>query len=93
MGPRFGSMAHLPQAVAEEPRGFVIRTEHPLKLLGAHTLLAGRHELSSQNPFAKRNLAPLHHSADSHGKGFAAFLALVNTGCEHRGEWTCPLAW
>jgi hypothetical protein len=32
----------------QEPRGFVVRANHPLQLQGAETLLAGRHELRSQ---------------------------------------------
>src|SRR3546814_14059495 len=42
-----------PQAVEEEPRGFIVGAEHALELKGAHALLAGGHELSGQHPLGQ----------------------------------------
>src|SRR5690606_16165129 len=35
-------------------------------------------EVSSQNPLVQADFGALEHSANSHGKGFAAFVALMN---------------
>src|SRR3546814_787550 len=67
-----------PQAVEEEPRGFIVGAEHALELKGAHALLAGGHELSGQHPLGQLDLAALHDGADSHGEGLAAFFALMH---------------
>ena len=48
--------------------------------MGAHTLLAGRHQLSSEHPFAQRYLAALHDGADCDRERLAAVLAFVDTG-------------
>ncbi len=54
--------------------------KHPLQLLGADALLAGRLELGRQQPRRERDLAALHDGADGNGERLAAVLALWTPG-------------
>ena len=68
----------LTKPVEKKPRGLVVRADHPLELKRTHALLAGRHQLRGENPFAERHLAPFHDGSNRHGERLAAVFAFVD---------------
>jgi len=66
--------------VGHKPGRLVGHTEHALKLLRAHALLAGAHQVAGLQPDVKLDLAGLEHSADRDGELLAALSALVQAG-------------
>src|SRR6185312_15106430 len=73
-------LAHgLADAVSHEPRGAIrANAEHPHQLMGGHTFLAGGHEVKTQRPLRKGEMARLYDGADSHGERLAACVALIH---------------
>ena len=68
------------QAHFHEPRGLVCHAQRAVHLVLRIAFLAGRHQVGTQNPFVKGNLAALEHRSDGHGERIKAVLALVKAG-------------
>ena len=63
-----------------EPSGLIGDADGAVQLVGAHTLLAGGDQMDGQNPLVQRHFGTLKDSADSHGEGAGAVIALVDAG-------------
>jgi hypothetical protein len=64
-------------AMAHEPSRLEGDAQHPVKLVGANSLLAGTQERNSLQPHPHGDMAVLEDGPDLHGEGLAAVLALV----------------
>src|SRR5579863_3415040 len=64
-------------AMAQMPSGFHAASEHALNLAGRDTLLAGAHKVDDLQPQMQRQMGRLEDGSHTHGKGFAAFVALI----------------
>jgi hypothetical protein len=60
-----------------EPSCLVSDAQHPVKLMGAYSLLAGAHEMEGQHPFMQGNMAALKERSYGHAKLFLAGIAVV----------------
>src|SRR5580700_34485 len=67
----------LADTVHEEPGRFEADAEHPMELMRAHPLLAGRQQVHGFKPDMQRNFRPLHDRADRDRELLAAGIALV----------------
>src|SRR5579863_2688978 len=59
-----------------EPGALVRHAEHPVKLVGAHTLLAGTEQMERQEPPVEWDVAVFHDRADRHRELLPAACAL-----------------
>src|SRR5258708_35164220 len=59
-----------------EPGALVRDSEHTVKLVGAHALLAGAEKVEGQKPLVQRDMAILHDRADRHRELLTASGAL-----------------
>jgi hypothetical protein len=66
-------------AVAKVPSGFHAAAEHPLKLAGGNTFLAGAKQMDRLKPKAQPKLAILENGAHADSEGFPAAVALAQT--------------
>src|ERR1700733_1315664 len=60
-----------------EPSALVRDSEHPMKLMGAHTFFASAQEMKREKPLVQRNMAVFHDGSDGDGELFATAAALV----------------
>ena len=58
-----------------EPRGAIANPEHTVKLVSAHALLAGTHQVDRHEPLVKRDMAVLEDRTD----GYAELLTATGT--------------
>src|SRR3569833_495905 len=66
--------------MGEEPSGLVGDAEHTVKLMGAHALLRGAHEVDCEQPLMNRDMRTLHNRASAAGELVAAVVAEPITG-------------
>src|ERR1700724_2526928 len=64
--------------MAKEPSTFICDPEYAGQLKGAHTFLAGSHQMIGEHPFVQRDFRILHDGANCHGEGLVAFVAPMN---------------
>lgn len=66
-------------ALCHKPRSLVRQTNHAMKLMGAHALFAGAHEMRRQQPFRHWNVRPLIDRADCRREFLSAVFAVKPT--------------
>src|SRR5271157_2993172 len=65
--------------MTHEPRALVRHAKHPVKLMGAHALLAGTEQVKRKEPLVQRNVAVFHDGSDRNAELFPASRALPET--------------
>jgi hypothetical protein len=63
--------------VSEEPSGFHAASKDALDLISRDALLAGAHQMDDLQPQMQQEMRGLKNGPDAHGKGLAAFLAVI----------------
>lgn len=64
-------------AMAHEPRGFVRQADHAVKLMRAHSLFAGAHQMRRQKPFRHRDMRAFVNRADRSRELLPAVFAVI----------------
>src|SRR5262245_48639739 len=67
------------ETVRHKPGGLVGDAEHAVELVRRDALLAGRHQIGSEQPLAQRDMRALKHSPDRHRELAAARAAMPET--------------
>lgn len=69
----------LTNTMGHKPRSFESNSESAMQLVGAHTFLAGAHQVDCLKPDVHCDVAGFKDSANFHSEGLAALIALVRS--------------